>query len=80
MPVFLMSRKPFRQLAESLRVISERHNERHQPSGFGFGFGDRVDYLPALNWMLRGLLGAVPHAEAPERNPFKFAAEGNVCV
>jgi len=28
--------------------------------------------LPALNWMLRGLLGAVPHAEAPERNPFKY--------
>jgi hypothetical protein len=27
--------------------------------------------LPALNWVLRGLLGAVPHAEAPERNPFK---------
>jgi hypothetical protein len=24
-----------------------------------------------LNWMLRGLLGAVPHAEAPERSPFK---------
>jgi hypothetical protein len=30
--------------------------------------------LPAMNWVLRGLLGAVPHAEAPERNPFK--AEG----
>jgi hypothetical protein len=27
--------------------------------------------VPALNWMLRGVLGAVPHAEAPERNPFK---------
>jgi hypothetical protein len=27
--------------------------------------------LPALNWVLRGLLGAVPHAAAPERNPFK---------
>jgi hypothetical protein len=27
--------------------------------------------VPALNWCLRGLLGAVPHAEAPERNPFK---------
>jgi hypothetical protein len=27
--------------------------------------------LPALNWVMRGLLGAVPHAEAPERNPFK---------
>lgn len=27
--------------------------------------------VPALNWMLRGMLGAVPHAEAPERSPFK---------
>ncbi|HEY6169110.1 MAG TPA: hypothetical protein VI454_13795 [Verrucomicrobiae bacterium] len=27
--------------------------------------------VPASNWMLRGLLGAVPHDEAPERNPFK---------
>lgn len=31
--------------------------------------------VPALNWILRGLLGAVPHAEAPERNPFKAVAE-----
>ncbi len=30
--------------------------------------------VPALNWMLRGLLGAVPHNEAPERSPFKVAA------
>ena len=27
--------------------------------------------VPALNCMLRGLLGGIPHAEAPERNPFK---------
>ena len=27
--------------------------------------------VPAFNWMIRGMLGAVPHAEAPERNPFK---------
>jgi hypothetical protein len=27
--------------------------------------------VPALNWIVRGLLGAVPHEEAPERNPFK---------
>ncbi len=26
---------------------------------------------PILNWMIRGLLGAIPHDEAPERNPFK---------
>jgi hypothetical protein len=29
--------------------------------------------VPAMNWILRGLLGAVPHAEAPERSPFKSA-------
>ena|SRR5947209_12345901 len=27
--------------------------------------------VPAMNWMLRALLGAVPHAEAPLRRPFK---------
>jgi len=27
--------------------------------------------VPALNWVLRGMLGAVPHSEAPERSPFK---------
>lgn len=30
--------------------------------------------VPALNWMLRGVLTAVPHTEAPERNPFKTAS------
>jgi hypothetical protein len=29
--------------------------------------------LRALNWLLRGMPGAVPHNEAPERNPFKGA-------
>lgn len=27
--------------------------------------------VPAMNWLLRAVLGAVPHEEAPERNPFK---------
>jgi hypothetical protein len=27
--------------------------------------------VPTLNWMMRGLLGTVPHGEAPERSPFK---------
>ncbi|HTL28847.1 MAG TPA: hypothetical protein VL282_06500, partial [Tepidisphaeraceae bacterium] len=31
--------------------------------------------LPALNWMLRGLLGAIPHDEAPERSPFKAVTQ-----
>jgi len=26
---------------------------------------------PVMNWMIRSLLGAVPHDEAPDRNPFK---------
>jgi hypothetical protein len=30
--------------------------------------------VPAFNWLFRGLLGGVPHAEAPERNPFKATA------
>jgi hypothetical protein len=30
-----------------------------------------------LNWILRGLLGAVPHAEAPERSPFKATTVGD---
>jgi hypothetical protein len=33
--------------------------------------------VPALNWVFRGLLGGVPHAEAPERNPFK-STRGNL--
>ena len=27
--------------------------------------------VPAMNWIVRGMLGAVTHDEAPERNPFK---------
>jgi hypothetical protein len=30
--------------------------------------------MPPLNWVLRAILGAVPHAEAPERSPFKEIA------
>src|SRR5436190_17048170 len=50
MPAFLKSRNPFRKLAESLRVIRDRHKERHQPTGFGFAFADRVDYLDSQRW------------------------------
>jgi Acetyltransferase (GNAT) domain len=31
--------------------------------------------VPAMNWMIRGVLGAVTHDEAPERNPFKSAGQ-----
>ena len=29
--------------------------------------------VPAMNWIIRGVLNAVPHNELPERNPFKTA-------
>lgn len=32
--------------------------------------------VPAMNWLVRGMLDAVPHAEAPERSPFKNAKRG----
>ena len=32
--------------------------------------------VPAMNWIIRGMLGAVTHEEAPERNPFKAVADG----
>ena len=32
--------------------------------------------MPAMNWVLRGLLGAVTHEEAPDRNPFKTTVNG----
>lgn len=32
--------------------------------------------VPAFNWLLRGIISAVPHVEAPERNPFKETAPG----
>ena len=32
--------------------------------------------VPAVNWIIRGVPGAVTHDEAPERNPFKAAVEG----
>jgi hypothetical protein len=31
--------------------------------------------VPAMNWIVRGILGAVTHDQAPERNPFKMVAE-----
>jgi hypothetical protein len=34
--------------------------------------------VPTLNWMMRGLLGAVPHGDAPERSPFKARARDEV--
>jgi hypothetical protein len=39
-----------------------------KPEEMSVWFRHRV---PAFNWLLRGLLGGIPHADAPERNPFK---------
>lgn len=41
---------PLHKVAESLRVLRERHAERHRPTGFGFAFADRVDYLDRQAW------------------------------
>jgi hypothetical protein len=41
---------PLRKVAESLRSLRGRHEERHRPSGFGFAFADRVDYLDGATW------------------------------
>ena len=27
--------------------------------------------MPSINWLMRGVIGAVPHDEPPERNPFR---------
>jgi hypothetical protein len=32
--------------------------------------------VPAMNWIIRGMLGAVTHEAAPERNPFKVVTAG----
>jgi len=41
---------PLRKVAESFRAIRARHEERHRPTGFGFAFADRVDYLDREPW------------------------------
>jgi hypothetical protein len=44
------SKNPFRRLASSIRDMQERHRERHRPSGFGFVFADRIDYVHPQHW------------------------------
>src|SRR5438270_5820026 len=44
------SRHPLHRLATSLRELRERHRDRHRPTGFGFVFADRVDYLDPVRW------------------------------
>lgn len=41
---------PLRKVADSLRALRDRHVERHRPTGFGFAFADRVDFLDRTAW------------------------------
>src|SRR5437867_975022 len=50
MPAASRPASALRKMAESLRAIRARHEERHRPSGFGFAFADRVDYLDGVTW------------------------------
>jgi Acetyltransferase (GNAT) domain len=50
MPSNSKSRNPLHRIAASLQEMRERHEERHRPSGFGFVFADRVDYLNREGW------------------------------
>jgi hypothetical protein len=44
------AQNPLRRLAASLQDIRERHRERHRPTGFGFVFADRIDFLDPVRW------------------------------
>src|SRR4051794_29869895 len=44
------ARHPLQRFASSLRELRERHRDRHRPTGFGFVFADRVDYLDPSRW------------------------------
>ncbi len=50
MPGATKPSNPLRKVAESLRAMRSRHQERHRPTGFGFAFADRVDYLNRETW------------------------------
>lgn len=44
------SRNPLKKVANTLREMRERHEERHRPSGFHFAFADRIDFLNDAAW------------------------------
>ena len=46
----IKSANPLRQVSRVLRELKTRHQERHQPTGFGFVLADRIDYLDARRW------------------------------
>src|SRR5579859_2091568 len=41
---------PLRRLKSSIRELQRRHRDRHRPTGFGFVFADRIDYLDPARW------------------------------
>lgn len=43
-------KNPIQRVKSSLGAMRERRVARHQPSGFGFVFADRIDYLDAARW------------------------------
>src|SRR5436190_23962165 len=44
------SQHPLRRLKSSIHDLKERHRDRHRPTGFGFVFADRLDYLDPVRW------------------------------
>lgn len=50
MPHSGKSRNPLKRIASTLKTLHTRHKERHRPTGMGFAFADRVDYLDGKRW------------------------------
>src|SRR6187399_2491687 len=44
------ARDALRRLKSSLKDLRSSHRERHRPTGFGFVFADRIDYLDPVRW------------------------------
>ena len=58
--------KPIKKFVSRARDLRDGHRAR--PAPMRVWIRHRI---PALNVAVRGLLRAVPHDEAPDRNPFK---------
>lgn len=51
MPKFInSSKRVVERLKSTVRTVQDQHRERHKPTGFGFAFADRVDYLDRSHW------------------------------
>src|SRR5260370_26248730 len=44
------TQRPVGGLKSSIRDLQDRNQDRRRPTGFGFVFADRVDYLDPLRW------------------------------